>query len=341
MNCFFDQNTITGLLDKDNGIDRIISLKGKSTFIKHRLISDCIISAKKQGYYCNKFLSKYDYDKFCAAYIKSKKLLIIDSELLKNLYQNIDLIQINTDELFGISEFSDSFLNLFSKKALKISDAEKYEESAAVLLRENALTFSRFADKAKILNYVLRFMQRNALRQSNASANENMWTISNITPWGIHTCYETVAEFGSDIFIISDCTKHIASALINGFSCAFIQCGKSVEKCVCSLCPEYAEHLLIPELSLAFVCENNYHSYPYDDTAVISSHRFLKFPISKTVYEQTRKNEIFAENLIDKSVFSLFDALETDNEINNYLLEFENSESYEKTSNFITKHINT
>ncbi len=339
MNCFFNRNTITDILGKANGIDRIISLKGKSTFIKHRLISDCIINAKNHGYCCNKFLSKYDYDKFCAVYIKCKKLLVIDSELLKNAYQDIEITQINTDELFEISELSTSFLNLFSKKALKISNAEKYETSAAALLRENALTFSRFTDKAKILNYVLCFMQRNALRQNNIPANENILTISNTTPWGIHTCYETVAEFGPDVFIISDCTKHIASALINGFSCAFIQCGKSVEKCVCSLCPEYAEHLLIPELYLAFVCENNYHSYPYDDAAVISSRRFLKSPVPKSIYEQIRENEILAENLIDKSVFSLFDALETDNKINNYLLEFENGERYEKASNFIIKHI--
>ena len=251
------------------------------------------------------------------------------SELLEQSISQVDIEQTKFEEEDYETEETNDEATRYEFGKLYISEAKKYESSAAAISRESAKMLFQFVDKAKILNYILRFMQRKGLRQASKNGLESTFTLGSITSWGVHTCFETVAEKCSDVYSIGDCTRNIASLLINGFSSAFRQCGKDTEKFTCSLCPEFSEHLCIPELSLAFVCENDYHPYRYSDSGEISQARFLKRNIPHCLTEKLACNEELKDELISSAVFSLYDAMERDNELCRYLQAFENAEKYE------------
>ena len=328
MNCFFNSAVLKCLSNENNGINTALLINSESSELKHRLISVCVTRAEKDGLSCLKFLSKYDYDKLCAVYIKSRKVFIGDKGIIPDLHEFPTVEIIDADKIYEKSFNKDIVNGLKSQRTQYISDSAKYENSAAVISRESAKMFSQFVDKAKVLNYILRFIQRNKLHQSSKSGIESTYTLGNITSWGVHTCFESVAEKCSDIYTIGDFPKCTASLLINGFSSAFLQCGKNTEKFTCSLCPEFSEHLCVPELSLAFVCENDYHPYRYSDSGEISQARFLKRNIPHCLTEKLACNEELKDELISSAVFSLYDAMERDNELCRYLQAFENAEKY-------------
>lgn len=329
MNCFFDFDVPKKLKNEPNGITAVVLIDSESSFLSHRLISSVVSHAEKQGLSCLKFLSKYDYDKLCAVYIKNRKTLVADKNIIPDLSEFSDAVTINADKIYSPSPDFSVIENLKAQRRAYISDAAKCENSAAVISRETAKIFSQFTNKARVLNYILRFIQRNGLRQASAIGNESVLTLGNITSWGVHTCFESIAEKCSDVYTICDCTKYTASLLINGFSSAFCQCGKSTEKFVCSLCPEFSEHLCVPELSLAVVCENDYHPYRCSESGEISVKRFLKRPVPPYFIEKLGCNEELKDELIDAAVFALYDAMEKDNELCRYLQELESPEKYE------------
>ena len=337
MNCFFDFDVPKRLKNEPNGITACVLIAYESSFLKHRLMS-CIVScAEKQGLSCVKFLSKYDYDKLCAVYVRNRKTFIADKDIIPDLSEFPDAVTINADKIYFPSPDLSVIEKLKKQRRAYISDAAKCENSAAVISRETAKMLSQFTNKAKVLNYILRFIQRNGLRQSAEKGSESVMTLGNITSWGVHTCFESIAEKCSDVYTICDCTKYTASLLINGFSSAFCQCGKSTEKFVCSLCPEFSEHLCVPEMSLAFVCENDYHPYRCSEYGEISVRRFLKRPVPAYLAEKLGCNEELKDDLIDGCVFALYDAMEKDNELCRYLQAFESPEKYELLENEVKK----
>ncbi len=348
MNCFFDFGVPKKLKNEPNGITAAVLISSESSFLRHRLISSVVSHAEKQGLSCLKFLSKYDYDKLCAVYIKSRKTLVADKDIIPDLSEFSDAATINADKIYSPSPDFSVIKKLKEQRRLYISDAAKCENSAAVISRETAKIFSRFTNKARVLNYILRFIQRNGLRQSAEKGSESVMTLGNITSWGVHTCFESIAEKCSDVYTVCDCAKYTASLLINGFSSAFCQCGKDTEKFVCSLCPEFSEHLCVPELSLAVVCENDYHPYRCSESGEISVKRFLNRPVPPYFLEELRCNGELKDELIDTAVFALYDAMEKDNELCRYLQAFESPEKYEilekevKNSVFrdLTKQVN-
>lgn len=337
MNCFFDFNAPKNLKEKPNGISSAVFIDSQSSFVKHRLMASLALDAEKRGLLCRKYLSKYDYDKLCALYIKSKKTLVADKDIIPDLSEFPHAVTVNADKIYASAPELAVIEKLKSRRSSYISAAAKYESSAACVARENAKLFSQFVQKARILNYILRFMQRNGLRQSSEKGVQSVSVLGSITSWGVHTCFESIAEKCSDIYAICDCTKHTSSLLINGFASAFSQCGKDSEKFVCSLCPEFSEHLCVPEMSLAFVCENEYHPYRCSEYGEISLKRFLKRPLPPYLTEKLECGEALKDELIDSAVFSLYEAMESDNELCRYLQAFEADEKYGLLENEVKK----
>ena len=88
-------------------------------------------------------------------------------------------------------------------------------------------------------------------------------------------------------------------------------------------------YTVCPDKFIAFVCENDYHPYRYSDSGEISQARFLKRNIPNRLTEKLACNEELKDELISSAVFSLYDAMERENELCRYLQAFENAEKYE------------
>lgn len=316
---------------KDEAVVKIF-LEGRSTYIKSRLMCETALFCETKGLLCERYLSKYDYDKLCAVYIPAKKMLIADSVLF-SAYPETGVKTVNTDELFNLTaaDFPESII-LNEKKISELkSDAAKFENAVKTLFHENKKTVMPYISRAKILNYILRFMQRSSLSQSERTGKNIEKSLCAVTPWGIHTCYETVMLTCKDVIVIKDEFRCVADMLICGLCKAFNQCGKDTVVCTCSIDRNVCEHLLVPELSLAFFTSNREHPYPFGDTGVISASRFYKEELKPSDRSSLLWNNELCDGFIDEAVYSLFEALEADNSVCDFIDGYLNEEKYSKT----------
>lgn len=320
MNYFLSRCTLQDIVRRSDIPLKIFVLDGTSSYIKSRFLFRLAINAATKGLSCERFLSKQDYDKLAAIYIKSLNIFIIDriyfSETINN-YSNKIISFVDTDNIFlstGVLP-DDENEKLIKSKTEFLSKAAKFENAAAGLFNENRNIFLPYLDKAKVLNYILRFVSRNGLTQHASCAENTLRCISAVTPWGIHTCCETIMQSCKTIAVIRDEYKCVSSVLTGGLAQAFNQCGFETETYCCSLCEECTEHLIVPSLSLAFFTENRNHSYPFNDTGILNIHRFMKSELTPSDRISLQWNCELADDFLDEAVFSLFDAMECDNAI--------------------------
>lgn len=316
---------------KDESVKKMF-LEGKSTYIKSKLMSETALFCENNGLLCERYLSKYDYDKLSAVYIPAKKLLIADSVLF-SAYPETGVKIINTDKLFNLTaaDFPESIISNEKKASILKSDAAKFENAVKTLYYENKKTVMPYINRAKILNYILRFIKRSSLSQSEKAGKSRKKSLCAVTPWGIHTCYETVMLTCKNVIVIKDEFRCIADMLIHGLSEAFNQCGKDTVVCTCSIDQNVFEHLIVPELSLAFFTSNREHPYPFGDTGVISASRFYKEELKSSDKSSLLWNNELCDGFIDEAVYSLFEALEADNSICDFMNRYLIEEKYSKT----------
>ncbi len=313
---------------KDEAVKKIF-LEGKNSYIKSKLISEAALFCENKGLLCERYLSKYDCDKLCAVYIPAKKELIADSVLF-SAYPEAGVKTVNTDSFFDLTaaDFPESVI-LSEKKASELrSDAAKFENAVKMLFHENKKTLTPYINRAKILNYILRFIKRNSLSQSERTGKSVKKSLCAVTPWGIHTCYETVMLSCREVIVIKDEFRCVADILIRGLSEAFNQCGKDAVVCTCSIDPNVCEHLMIPELSLAFFTSNREHPYPFGSTGVISASRFYQEELKPSDKSSLLWNNELCDGFTDEAVYSLFEALEADNSVCDFTDGYLNEERF-------------
>lgn len=316
MNYFLSHTDGGSSFLQENNIERIYLLEGKSACIKSRLIKSVSLFAEKNGYAADVCLSKHDYDKLCAVKIIRNGVLIADSNYFNKTNANYTKTIINTDKFFKNDISRDQeYIKLNKYITDNLSDSAKSENAARSLLLENKRLVVPYISKSKILNYIFRFISRNGLQEKEEKGKNEKRFITQTTPWGIHTCYETIMQSAKIVAVIRDEYKYVSSTLISGLAAAFNQCGKDTVSLYCSIDSECAEHLIVPELSAAFFTENRNHPYPFSDTGELSVRRFLKCDPPAEKKTAIRRNNELIDDFLDESVFSLFEVMEAENRI--------------------------
>lgn len=146
MNCFFSSAVLKNLTSENAGIRSAVLISSESSELVHRILSSCVARAERDGLSCLKFLSKYDYDKLCAVYIKNRKIFIGDKAIIPDLHEFSTAKTVDADLIYE-STLDKSVVGKFnSQRKLYISEAEKYESSAAVISRESAKMLSQFVE---------------------------------------------------------------------------------------------------------------------------------------------------------------------------------------------------
>lgn len=141
--------------------------------------------------------------------------------------------------------------------------------------------------------------------------------ISGVTPLGInHYLNENLSSF-ERIYNIYDPFK-IGGLLIKKLSDAAVRAGHDVINCYCPMSPdEEPEHVIIEDLSLAFVTSNTYHRYEGDAIRRINLERYVSEDVRRDNRQKLKFNHKLKASLVNRAIDyikeakALHDILET------------------------------
>ncbi len=138
--------------------------------------------------------------------------------------------------------------------------------------------------------------------------------LSSISPNGYVTLFGTVAALAKNVYAMED-SCGLASFILHPIREAALASGKKVICCYSPLIPERLEHVIIPELSLAFITTNKLSPYPYDYTHHMRIDAMLDKEIMKVKKQKFSFTKKLYLALIDEACATLKDAKSAHDEL--------------------------
>jgi hypothetical protein len=132
--------------------------------------------------------------------------------------------------------------------------------------------------------------------------------LSGITPYGIYSQFTALQAQNYKIYQLND-EYHIASDMLREISRTAIQYGQTVYACYCPFSPDTdIEHLILPELNLAFVTSNSYHPYSGTVFRTINLNRYLEPEIIRLRRSRIRFNKKVLDSILENAICGLYEA---------------------------------
>lgn len=234
------------------------------------------------------------------------------------------------EEIINLGEFWDS--KALRENIRKISAASEkntaFHKTAAAFLRAAgqisegsfALALSA-ADTAKIKVAAEKLAKRYIPRLGCVTGGEQRRFLQGITPIGIVSYTDTVKSFFRERIIISDpygCVGDIFMRIIRRYA---LEAGYNIITIKNAFLPELiTDHILIPELSLAFVTENRYFDIGGDERR-IHARRFTEPVQLRNIKQKLIIRRKLARELLKSACEALALAKNTHDELEKYYIE--------------------
>lgn len=225
---------------------------------------------------------------------------LLDCSNKKDIEKNIDeIVKINGE----IKQCHSTFCNL-----LKLANS---------FLNSNRILIQNYVDFEKLNKNALRIVHKEFKKQ-NQKGKEHTRMISAFTPNGLITYKDTVKKLCSKVWVINDEHRVCSPIILEIIRNNALQNGYEIYTCYSAFnAKDEIDALLIPSLSLAFVCSNKYTDFSdlnkykiMNVTRFIDKDVFKKYKHRLSLYKKTA-NQILkdaSDNL--KNAKTLHDKLE-------------------------------
>ncbi|MGI5893776.1 MAG: hypothetical protein ACOX6P_04195 [Candidatus Merdivicinus sp.] len=182
----------------------------------------------------------------------------------------------------------------------------RFLSAAHSLLADNTSIALACTDTAKIAKTAANIVARECRRRRGESV-EKRRLLTAVTPKGNIALLQTLAAFPR-IYYIKDPYGAASNLLLTALRALLMECGVTIYTCFCPLNPYgKIDHLLIPELGLAFVTGSRaipLESIP-EPYRVISFSRFTDMEALSRRKQRLRFNRRAADEILDAAVRSL------------------------------------
>ena len=292
---------------------------GKSTLMK-RLAR----TAEQQGETVERIHCASDPDSLDGVILPARHKAIVDAtaphvmepdapgadEVVVSLYHTI-----NAEALHP---HADDVRALFARNAMLRSRAARYIASAGSLLLDSRRAEACSANFEKVRRYVKRLCAR-VLPRTEAFGSEELRLLSAITPKG-EVFYQGTAQALADKFVVfRDDYGAVSRLLLELIRAEALARGHHIITCPCAMHPEdKIDHILIPELRLAFLTDNRWHPVQLPGVQAVRCTRFLDRENLAAYRARLRFNERAAAELLEQACALMAQAKSCHDELETY-----------------------
>lgn len=262
---------------------------GKSSFMKY-----VVARAAEKGYSVDLCVCSSDPDSLDGVVIWDKKTVILDGtapHVVEPKYPGA------CEEILNLGEFWNRE-KLFKKaqEIISVTDENKalhktvknYLAAAGQLLYDNLKLARRYTDEARATQFGTRLAQKLIPKKAKKHSREWVRFIGGITPKGVVSYKNTVNYFYKNKIIIEDKFGAASNCIMERVREEALKKGYEIITLKNPFLPsQLIDHILIPELSLAFVTENEYinfggnerriHARRFSDVALMHAYRGRMF----------------------------------------------------------------
>ena len=231
-------------------------------------------------------------------------------EVVVSLYHTID-----TEKLH---QCTDEVKALFARNALLRSRAARYIASAGSLLLDSRRAEACSANFDKVRRYVKRLCTR-VMPRTEGIGSEELRLLSAVTPKG-EMFYQGTAQALADKFIVfRDDYGAVSRLLLELIRAEALTRGYHIITCPCAMHPEdKIDHILIPELKLAFLTDNRWHPVHLPSVQAVRCTRFLDRENLAAYRARLRFNERAAAELLEQASALMAQAKSCHDELETY-----------------------
>ncbi len=294
---------------------------GKSSFMKY-----IAVKAADRGYEAVLCPCSSDPDSLDGLIIKDLKTVIIDGtapHTVEPVYPGAceEIINLgvfwNGDALYKNAEKIISVTNQNKKLHTAVS---AYISAASELVYDNFRLSRQCADGKKVERFAENAAQRLIPKKANRKPREWVRFLCGITPRGIIAYSDTVEKFYKNIIVIDDKYGGVSNTVMNTVRETALSRGYEIITVKNPFLPsKITDHILIPELSLAFVREYEYMSFSKQYRR-IHLRRFTDINAVRAVRNRITFNRRAARELLLGAVNTLSKAKAVHDEIEKYYI---------------------
>ena len=273
-------------------------------------------------YYCASDPASLD-----AVYLKNAKVIIVDGtapHVFDPLYPGACQKIINLGDYWNSDNLKKNASNIISVTDNNQKWHKRCQNFAKALsaLFEDTVNIAQDATDYKKLSGFLERISRKLLPKRKTTDGKTYFEqLSALTPLGYSTLSSTLENY-EYIYLLNDPFYSSADLFLRDFATVTSNKGYDVIVSECTLfSPATYEHLLIPELKIAFLSNNALNHFSFENAKNINFLRFYKKDILSHKKQRLSFNKKACEDLLGEATSALKNAKDVHDEIENYYIE--------------------
>ncbi len=282
-----------------------------------------------------------DPDSLDAIILPDKKLIALDGtspHTLDPIYPGV------CEEILNFGQFWDSkklqdrtqIIEITNHNKLLHATASRYLQAIGKLMLDNYKTALACTQKEKTQNFAKTIAKR-YITKANCNPYEWVRFIGGIGPKGLISFPETVTSTCKEIIIIEDSFGASSNIIMEELRTNALQNGHEIITLKNPFLPStITDHIIIPQLSLAFVTENDFIDFK-STARKIHSRRFTKNKSLHQSKERIKFNKKAINLLLNSASDTLKGAKTVHDELESYYIK---AMDFEKLNNFTEKFCN-
>lgn len=311
---------------------------GKSSFMKY-----VTRKATEKGINCVLCPCSSDPDSLDALIMPEKKVVILDGTAPHTLDPKYPAV---CEEILNFGEFWESeklkgkseIIEITNQNKALHTTASRYLQAVGQLMLDNYKTALTCTQKTKVLNFAEKLCNR-YIEKSGGKPYEWVRFIGGIGPKGVISFPQTIENICNEIVVISDYYGAASNIIIEQVRQNALESGYEIITLKNPFLPSLiTDHIIIPELSLAFVTENSYINFK-NDSRRIHARRFTTNKLLHQSKERLKFNKKAITHLLNSASDTLLLAKTTHDQLESYYIEAMNFNELEKFAEKFCKKI--
>lgn len=311
---------------------------GKSSFMKY-----VAAKATEQNVKCIYCPCSSDPDSLDAVIMPDKKIVILDGTAPHTLDPVYPAV---CEEILNFGEFWDGdklktlpeIIEITDKNKALHATASRYLQAVGQLMLDNYKTALSCTQKEKVQHFAEKLCSR-YIPKKDGKPYEWVRFIGGIGPKGFITFPETVENTCDNLVIISDRYYVTSNIIMEQVRKTALQNGYEIITLKNPFLPNIiTDHILIPELNLAFVTENDYISFT-SDARRIHSRRFTINKLLHQSKERLKFNKKATNHLLASASATLKEAKLVHDDLESHYIGAMNFENLNKFAEKFCKKI--